>query len=202
MKKKTIIILAGILIVLILAIVGSIAYYFPYNVPIRGKRMYEIAHSTARFNRYYFCDYGFFPYQLPDNAKSVKFFGISGALQGRPFFTLSFKTDDEYFKKEVGRYGIYNIYLYNEENENWCTIEEEYEGEVKTCKELKETYSVSGFGKEISVPDIPKKEYPDTCIYVLDRHCYIAYSSASGRIVYHLDTEYSNSYGHDFNSEE
>ena len=203
MKKKTIIILAGILIVLILAIVGWLLYYFPYNVPIRGKRMYEIAHSNAKVDRYYFCDYGFFPYLLPDNAKSVKFYGFSGMMQARAFFTLSFKTDDEYFKNEVGRYEVYNVYLFNEDSEDrWCMIEEDYTGEVKTCEELKKTYSASGYGMEISVPDIPKKEYPDTCIYVLNRYCYIAYSSASGRIVYHLDTEYLNGYGHDFDSEE
>ena len=59
-RKKTIITLTVILTVFILITVGTIAYYFPYNVPIRGKSMYEIAHSNARFNRYYFCDYGFF----------------------------------------------------------------------------------------------------------------------------------------------
>ncbi len=189
-RKKTIITLTVILTVFILITVGTIAYYFPYNVPIRGKSMYEIAHSNARFNRYYFCDYGFFPYQLPANAKSVKFFGISGALQGRPFFTLSFITDEAYFKNEVARYESYNVYLYSEKIENqWCVIEKDYTGEVKTCKELKETYSASNFGTEIRVPDIPEKEYPDTCIYVVDENCYIAYSSASGRIVYHMDTE-------------
>ena len=190
MKKKTIIILAGILIVLILAFVGWLLYYFPYNVPIRGKSMYEIAHSNARFNRYYFCDYGFFPYQLPANAKSVKFYGFSGMMQARPFFTLSFITDEAYFKNEVARYDSSNVYLYSEKIENqWCVIEKDYTGEVKTCKELKETYSASDFGTEIRVPDIPPKEYPDTCIYVVDENCYIAYSSASGRIVYHMDTE-------------
>ncbi len=189
-RKKTIITLIVILTVFILITVGCIAYYFPYNIPLRGKRMYEIAHSNARFNRYYFCDYGFFPYQLPANAKSVKFFGISGALQGRPFFTLSFITDEAYFKNEVARYESYNVYLYSEKTENqWCVIEKDYTGEVKTCKELKETYSASDFGTEIRVPDIPEKEYPDTCIYVVDENCYIAYSSASGRIVYHMDTE-------------
>jgi len=189
-RKKTIITLTVILTVFILITVGSIAYYFPYNVPIRGKSMYEIAHSNARFNRYYFCDYGFFPYQLPANAKSVKFFGISGALQGRPFFTLSFITDEAYFKNEVARYDSSNVYLYSEKIENqWCVIEKDYTGEVKTCKELKESYSASDFGTEIRVPDIPEKEYPDTCIYVVDENCYIAYSSASGRIVYHMDTE-------------
>lgn len=111
-------------------------------------------------------------------------------MQARAFFTLSFKTDDEYFKNEVGRYEIYNVYLFNEESEDrWCMIEEEYTGEVKTCEELKKTYSASDYGMEISVPDIPPKEYPDTCIYVVDEKCYIAYSSASGRIVYHMDTE-------------
>lgn len=189
-RKKTIITLTVILTVFILITVGTIAYYFPYNVPIRGKSMYEIAHSNARFNRYYFCDYGFFPYQLPANAKSVKFFGISGALQGRPFFTLSFITDEAYFKNEVAHYDSSNVYLYSEKIENqWCVIEKDYTGEVKTCKELKETYSASDFGTEIRVPDIPEKEYPDTCIYVVDENCYIAYSSASGRIVYHMDTE-------------
>jgi len=189
-RKKTIITLTVILTVFILITVGSIAYYFPYNVPIRGKSMYEIAHSNARFNRYYFCDYGFFPYQLPANAKSVKFFGFSGMMQARAFFTLSFKTVYEYFKNEVGRYDSFNVYLYSEKIENqWCVIEKDYTGEVKTCKELKETYSASDFGTEIRVPDIPEKEYPDTCIYVVDENCYIAYSSASGRIVYHMDTE-------------
>ncbi|MBO4346499.1 MAG: hypothetical protein J5840_02535 [Lachnospiraceae bacterium] len=190
MKKKIIIILIVVLIIMILVPVGWIAYLFPYNIPLRGKGMYETARAKARYNRYYFIDYGFFPDRLPANAKSVKLFCFSGAMQARPFFTLSFITDEAYFKKEVERYESYDVYLCSNHTESkWCMIEEGYTGEVKSYKELKETYSASGREIYIKVPDIPEEELSETCLYVVDDNCYIAYSSAGGRIVYHLDAE-------------
>ena len=193
-KKKKIILIVVIAVLIILPIFWT-AYFFPYNVPIRGKNMYYIALSRSK-GSYFLRDYNFFPKQLPSDAKSVKMFASSGYMQARPILSLSFITDEEYFKKEVGRYEYYNVYLYDENTEDkWCPVKDKYSGEVVSIEELKEQYSVSKYGVSINIPYIPKKEWSDTTLFVIDEYCYIAYSSTSGRIVYYLNHEYLNGYG-------
>ena len=197
-KKKKIILIVVIAVLIILPIFWT-AYFFPYNVPIRGKNMYYIALSQNK-GSYYLNDYGFFPKMLPDDAGSVKMSAFSGYMQARPQISLSFITDEEYFKKEVERYSeYYNVYLFKENSEEeWLLVKDKYSGEYKSIEELKGEYSLSSNSTRMKIPYIPKKEWPDTYLFVLDEYCYIAYSYASGRIVYHLDEEYLNGYGDNY----
>lgn len=198
MEKKKVkiiipILIAIVILVLIIPQVLWIARYYPYNVPLIGKNAYDKIQKTEN---YYISEYGFFPDKLPQDAKSVKMYAFTGFMQAKFFCKLSFLTDEEFFKKEVERFGRCNIYLYSGDDKyGWSKVETGYTGEVKDCEELKETYSASGRDAKINVPYIPRKEWSDTCIYVVDEYCYIAYSSASGRIVYYLSADYSNGYG-------
>ncbi len=184
-------------------------YNFPFNATIRNAKLYDkIRYCDVE----YINGYGFFPEALPDQAKDMKWFAFSGVMQAKAHFTLSFIINEDFFKKELQRWNCYNVYLYdkvadgpecvfgNEKDPHrWFLAEEHYTGEAGTSSDIIRDYDTR-YGKgtryiNLDIPDIPQSEYPYTCIYVVDEHCYIAYSSKSGRIVYHMDTDFMNPFG-------
>ena len=196
-NKKWLIAIPIVLVVIIILIpVACIKTYYPYNYKFKGRSQYEKLQETEEFKNV-MNESGFFPEFIPVDAKKINFYAFSGVMQAKPTFTLSFVADEEFFKKEVSKYSCYNVYLYHGgEVSPWCLVEKHYTGEVKTCEELKAEYTPSDNDCEIVMPyNIPKSEYEDICVYVIDDFSFIAYSSKSHRIIYKIDTDYCNGFG-------
>lgn len=208
-NKKKIITVIIVMIVIGILYVAWVVYNFPFNTVIRDEKLYDkIRHSDVS----YINEYGFFPEKLPENAEDMKWFASGGAMQAKATFTLSFITDEEFFKEEVQRWQCYNVYLYDKVPDvpeavmgdnpyRWILAEEHYTGEVRTESEMIRNYKTQSepvVYLKMDIPDITGSECLYTCIYVVDKYCYIAYSSKSGRIVYHMNTDLLNHFGDDY----